>query len=265
MRTQQFEYLRPEEIIAERERLPLAYLPIGSLEWHGLHLPYGTDALNAQAVARLAAQRTGGVVLPTLFCGTERERPPEKLNSLGLDDSAYVVGMDFPANLLPSLYFPEEVFALIVRASLDLLVRLGYRLIVLVNGHGARNQIETLRRLSIEYSASKGVQVLVCFAFPQTAFAIVGHADALETSILMALAPECVDLSALPDPSIPLSLAETGIVDSASFRGEPLPDRTLPAAADPRLHASPDWGRETLEQAAAQVVEQVRRALQASH
>lgn len=45
MRTVQLELLRPGEILAERERCSIVYLPVGPLEWHGPAMPYGTDAL----------------------------------------------------------------------------------------------------------------------------------------------------------------------------------------------------------------------------
>ena len=57
---------------------------------------YGTDALLAQSLARCAAERTGGVVMPTLFIGTERERPASILRDKGFEnpEQLYVLGMD---------------------------------------------------------------------------------------------------------------------------------------------------------------------------
>ena len=49
MRTVQLELLRPGEILAERERCSIVYLPVGPLEWHGPAMPYGTDELLAQS------------------------------------------------------------------------------------------------------------------------------------------------------------------------------------------------------------------------
>src|SRR3954467_12876690 len=77
MRTVQFELLRPAEIIAERERFPVVFQPLGPLEWHGPHLPYGTDPVHAETVSRRTAQAMGGVVIPTLYWGAERERNPQ--------------------------------------------------------------------------------------------------------------------------------------------------------------------------------------------
>ena len=109
MREVRLQWLRPDEVVAERERVPIVYLPIGPLEWHGPHLPLGTDPLQAEHTAIGLAEKIGGVVHPTLFIGTERERAPELLRDLGFEGDEWIVGMDFPGNSLPSLYSPEDV------------------------------------------------------------------------------------------------------------------------------------------------------------
>jgi creatinine amidohydrolase len=256
----QFELLRPDEIIAERERCPVIYVPLGPLEWHARHLPFGTDPLNAQAVAREAARQTGGVVFPTLFWGTERERPPEKLRNLGLDEAAYVVGMDFPGISLPSMYAQEEVFAILIRQVLDHLVQSGYALIVLVNGHGGRNHKEVLSRLSVEYSAKTSARVLLTFALPKNSLQIAGHAEAVETSVMLHLYPDLVDLGVLPPLDEPIQI-KTGIVDSATFAGQPTADHTLPGESDPRLHASEDRGQMLFKATVAEVTAAVKEQL----
>jgi creatinine amidohydrolase len=262
-RTVRFELLRPDEIVAERERCPVIYLPIGPLEWHAPHLPFGTDALNAEAAARSVAEQVGGVVLPTLFCGTERERNPKMCQDLGFPADSYIVGMDFPANAIPSLYYREEFFALLVRETLDRVIRLGYKLVVIVNGHGAANHMETLRRLSKEFSALSPARVLFTVAFPVNArFAhSIGHADVGEASVMMALQPESVDLGQLPPLDRPLRNVDYAIVDSETFDGSPTPDYTVREGADPRRHASAAWGREIMEQTAQEISEIVRAAL----
>jgi creatinine amidohydrolase len=262
MDTVQFELLRPKQIIAERERCPVIYLPIGPLEWHSLHMPVGTDALNAQGVAVEVARRVGGVVMPTFFWGTERERPPQMLRDLGLDPGSYVVGMDF-GHAMSSLYCREEFLALLVREMLGLLVDQGYKLIVIVNGHGATNHVETLQRLCTEFTATSPARVLFTIAFPTGGHLElgIGHADAAETSLMMAAHPQSVDLDELPPSDEPLRYQEWGIVDSDTFRGRPTPDHTLRAEADPRLHASAERGRQIYAQTVAEVEDAVRQAL----
>ena len=44
-----YERLRPAQIVARREACPVAYLPIGTIEWHGEHNPVGLDTSSAPA------------------------------------------------------------------------------------------------------------------------------------------------------------------------------------------------------------------------
>jgi creatinine amidohydrolase len=261
MRTVQFELLRPGEIVAERARRPLVYVPVGPLEWHSVHLPFGVDALIAQEVARRAAVRTGGVVLPTFFWGTERERSPEMLADLGFDGGEYIVGMDFPANILKSLYVREEYLALLLRELLDRLIGLEYLLIVFVNGHGATNQLGTLKRLSTELSATSPAHVVLANAWSGEELPQSAHAGASETAVIMALYPEAVDLSQLPDLPQPLYSRDWAIVDGETFAGQPTPDFMLRPEADPRTEATPELGRRILASAVDSVVEKVETAL----
>ena len=54
-----YEELRPREFIEKINESPIAYLPLGTLEWHGLQLPYGSDGLQAQGVFRKIAEQAG--------------------------------------------------------------------------------------------------------------------------------------------------------------------------------------------------------------
>lgn len=262
MKTHQIAYLRPEQIIEEMRRRPLVYLPIGPLEWHGPHLPLGVDPLNAENAATLAAEHTGGLVLPTLYWGTERERSPEMLAWLGLDPQSYVVGMDFPANSLASMYCSEEILALLVREQLRLAVRMGFRLVVLVTGHAATNQIEVLQRLAVEFSAESPARVIMVLPFITNSSGVmeVGHASLIETSLMQALHPETVRLENLPALPETLRNADWAVVDYETFMGNPTPDRTVHDHDDPR-NANAVQGRNTIIQAVEQIVKQVKEAL----
>lgn len=263
MRTRQMQYLRPDEIRAELEKTPVAYLPLGLLEWHGPHLPYGVDALNAEAVALAAAEITGGLVLPTVYFGTERERDPQTLDNLGFDREAYVVGMDFPANTLPSMYASEELFALMVRENVRLAAAMGFRVVSAISGHGATNQIATLRRLAADFNAPGQFRMLVDIPFTvsQKGVVEVGHASRIETAIMLHLAPETVKLDALPPLPQPLKNVEYAIVDYLTFAGQPTPDRTVHDEDDPRRASAAD-GQRTVERAAAHIARRVQAALE---
>lgn len=230
MRTVQLELLRPGEILAERERCSIVYLPAGPLEWHGPAMPYGTDALLAQSLARCAAERTGGVVMPTLFIGTERERPASILRDKGFEnpEQLYVLGMDVPKNSMKSFYAREDMFAVIVREHLRLLVQQGYRLIVIVNGHGAWGQTSTLERLAVEFSNETPSKVIV-------------------------------DLSQLPPRDVKLKYTGWGIADDCVFTGHPPADKCV--VRDPR-DAAPEKGEQFFQVALEHLCKQVTDAYQ---
>jgi creatinine amidohydrolase len=222
----------------------------------------GVDPLNAENAARLAAERTGGLILPTLYWGTERERDPEMLDWLGLDPRSYVVGMDFPANSLPSLYCSEEIFALLVREQLRLAVRMGFRLVVLVSGHAAVNQIQVLNQLAVEFNAESPAKVIVVLPFVTNSVGVmeVGHASRVVSAVMQALHPETVCLENLPALPEPLRNADWAVVDYETFLGSPTSDRTVHTQDDSR-YANAEQGRLTITQAVAQIVQQVEAAL----
>jgi len=260
MREVRYELMRPGEILAEMAACPLVYVPLGPLEWHGPHLPLGTDPLIAYAVATRAAQRTGGVVLPPFFWGSERERSRRQLEDIGFHGDEWIIGMDFPANALKSLYCREEYLALLLRELLELLVRQGYRLIVIVNGHGGRNHMAVLDRLAAELTAQGPARVLNILAWARQGADKpgIGHGCSDETSVMMALWPESVDLAALPPLSEPLGNVDWGIVDSLTFRGLPAPDFTV--RDDPRA-STRQQGEADLHESVEFVVQRVQQAL----
>jgi creatinine amidohydrolase/Fe(II)-dependent formamide hydrolase-like protein len=185
------------------------------------------------------------------------------LGWLGLDPASYIVGMDFPANPLPSMYCAEEIFALLVREQLRLAVRMGFRLVVLVTGHAATNQIAVLERLAVEFSAEGPARVIVVLPFVtnQSGVMEVGHASLIETSVMQSLYPETVRLENLPALPEPLRNADWAVVDYETFLGEPTSDHTIHAHDDPRL-ASAEQGQKTILQAVEQIVKRVEDALQ---
>jgi creatinine amidohydrolase len=69
-----YERLRPKQIVAAREACPAAYLPLGTIEWHGFHNPVGLDTMKAHALAVRCAEASGGLVLPPLWYGEARQK-----------------------------------------------------------------------------------------------------------------------------------------------------------------------------------------------
>lgn len=260
MRSVNMEHLRPGEIVAERNRCSLVYLPVGPLEWHGPAMPYGTDPLAAAEAAKRAAQITGGVVMPTVYCGTERERTAEMLEAFGFQDTdQYICGQDFPANSMKSFYTKEDTFSLIIREYLRLLAEQEYEMIVIVNGHGAENQKYQLDRLACEFSNETNTKVIVAMGLAPLDENDLdfGHATRMETSIQMYLEPENVKLSCLPPKPAKLNNWEWGIDDASTFALKPNLDKTV--IYDPR-DATETLGKRYVEVGVNHLVEQVREA-----
>ena len=67
-----YEELLPEECVQRIQEMPVAYLPLGTLEWHGPHMPLGADGIQSKELFVRVAEKVGGVVLPMLFMGPDR-------------------------------------------------------------------------------------------------------------------------------------------------------------------------------------------------
>lgn len=262
----EYELMTPGEIVAARAHCPIAFVPIGPLEWHGPHLPVGTDGLHAHHVAVRVARIVGGVVLPPLHVGTETVmlpgNGPQQLGALGFDGHERIVGMDFPGFPVKSLYFDEAAFGITVREVVRGLKADPFRLIVLLNGHGADNHMRTLERIALEETAPPQVHVVYqpAWTTPEPPRLGPAHADKWETSIILALEGRHVALSQLPPRDQPLRYRDYGIVEARAFDGNPAPGFLLSREADPRYAARDDGERLVAEEVRV-IVEDVRRRL----
>ncbi len=259
-----YEWLRPGQLRERQTECPLILFPLAPLEYHGPHLPLGTDPLNATFVAHACCkQLRRGVVRPTMFLGTERERDPEMLESLGFKRDQYIVGMDFPSRQWNSHYLSEEVFAIVVAAETRCLIAQGYKHVFIVNGHGAFNHNAVLRRLCTELSHTTPARVDYAIAFPDEALAAgaIGHADFAETSLLMHYNENAVDVGTLPPTNVPLKYPDFSVVDGPGFTPASQPAREVPRTCDPR-HATAKAGREYFNKIVAEVCGKIETFLQ---
>jgi len=258
-------YLFPQEVAEARDRVGLAILPVAPIEWHGPHITMGCDNLLAHAFARELARELRCPYYPPLFVGTERERPAWMLKAIGFRGDEFVEGMDFPGNSVASGYYREEVFAAVVRDTLTILFdRMGFRRVLIVNGHGALNQRAVLDRLCAEFNAGVRRGKRVMWTYPGFPAALlgqsIGHAGAAEASMLAASFPECLDLSRLPRGGR-LKNTEFAVVDGETFDGKGTRDHTVRLRHDPRRHTDPEQGRRYLADAVREVVREVKRTL----
>lgn len=255
-------FMFPSEIAAARKTTGLVILPVAPIEWHGPHLAMGCDNLLAHAFARRIAEELKCPYFPPLFVGTEREREPDQVASLGFKRKQFIEGMDFPKNSIASAYYREEVFAAVIRDTLEILFnRMRFSRVLIVNGHGAANQSNVLTRLCSEYNAksTKPRIMWVYPGFPKSLVAgAIAHAGAEECSLLEASWPGLVDLSRLPQRG-KLKNIDYAIIDGETFDLKPTKDHTVRERQDPRFHTDPKKGREIMEQAVKEVVADVRK------
>jgi creatinine amidohydrolase len=215
--------LLPHEFEARLREHPVGYLPIGTLEWHGPQSPLGADFIQASAILERAATRFGGIVLPPIWLG------PDDITTG--DDGRSLVGMDLsldpPRPLTGSVYWVSEgLFLLWMEAILTQAERAGFRCLV-VEGHGpSRNAwARAARRWRHQYR----LHLVSAADFPGAWATQNDHAGRDETSILMAVAPELVDLSRLPASrkEKPLGVSGEDPRDSTAAYGEELIEKTI--------------------------------------
>ena len=180
-----YEELRPRQVDAVMAEAPIAYIPWGAIEWHSYHNPTGTDALKVRALAELAAQRTGGIVLPAVYAGYETMKPH--------------------AQFKQTLEIPIEVIIGLANAYLDQLADEGFKLTVILLGHYGAEHVLAMTHAADNWQRVRGhgsdMQV---WAFPEwtmrpvNADPVADHAAQYETALMMYLRPELVDLTELP-------------------------------------------------------------------
>ncbi|MEN6370038.1 MAG: creatininase family protein [Thermotogota bacterium] len=215
--------LLPHEFEARLKERPVGYIPIGTLEWHGPQNPLGADFIQAGAILERAAERFGGIVFPPIWLG------PDDIATA--DNGRSLMGMDLdpsaPRQLPGSLYWvPEGLFLMMMEAILVQAERAGFRCIV-VEGHGPSRDAwgREARRWRHQYK----LRLISAADFPGAWATQNDHAGRNETSILMAVAPELVDLSQLPRSrkEKPLGVFGEDPRDSTTAYGEELIEKTL--------------------------------------
>jgi len=171
-------YLKDFEKMAQKE---IAYIPLGTLEWHGNHLPIETDYLVAVKLCEELAKRVPGYILPPIYLGSATKKKIK---------GRWLIGMDkYLKKKLPgNLYYLEPKFfsELLVRLGKNL-VNQGFKKIFLVTGHGGTGQGKALR---LAKRKLKNFTVLNPYEILEEKGVEIKHADENETSLLWACHPE---------------------------------------------------------------------------
>jgi creatinine amidohydrolase len=176
----------------------IVFIPIGATEQHGPHLPLNVDVILPTGVCERVAKNVGGLVAPTLAYGY-KSMP----RSGG--------GQTFPG----TVSLDAQTLSLTIRDILRELGAHGAKKFVLVNGHfenawpvveGLDLALRELRRdgvqgvtaMRLEYwdfVRRETLDKIFPDGFPGTE---LEHASLIETSLMLLLRPDLVDVSKIP-------------------------------------------------------------------
>jgi len=183
MRTNEIGRMSWEEVAEVAKTDPVVLLPVGTVEQHGPHLPVASDNMVADFFARKVAEATGAVIAPTI--------------NYGCSD----VFRGFPG----TLSIQTETFKALLRDVMHALYRdAGFRRLVIVDNHGGN---EThVEEISRGLRREMGRDTLIGCLYPWNlgyavmrevypdAGAVYGHGGEPETSAMMAMYPEDVQM-----------------------------------------------------------------------
>ncbi|GLK82529.1 creatininase [Ancylobacter defluvii] len=173
-------------------------LPLGTTEQHGPHLPLNVDVVLPTGVCERVARQVGGLVAPTI---------PYGYKSMPRSGG----GEAFPG----TLSLDANTFSLVVRDVIRGLGHHGVRRLIVVNGHfenawpsveGLDLGLRELRRDGItdmqvmrleywDFVRRATLDKLFPDGFPGTE---LEHASLLETSLMLLLRPELVEMDKVP-------------------------------------------------------------------
>ena len=212
----QMQFMRPGQLEKAIRDFPVVYVPFGLIEWHGRHLPLGNDALKAHAILVKAAEQGGGVVYPPVY----------------FHDG-----------------FPRQFLVPVLTELFERLKKTGFRVILGVSGHNVQGQIDMINKALAPVVADGTVTGVGLWeiTLSRGSESNTDHAAKWETSNMMFLYPDLVDLSALGDgPLAPNMKAPDGI-----------------GGLDPRKHASTEVGRRNVGLAAQAIARRAKELLEA--
>ena len=179
-----WELMTPPDFKKLAKEEQLCIVPVGSLERHGDHLPFGCDSFIAHKVACLAAEKEKCVVFPPYWFGQLHEA------------SCFTGSIVLSAELLLKLL--EEV--------VDEIGRNGFKKILLLNGHGGNNgMLDFFSWATVDRNTPYSLYIspMIGAEWGKRTKKLsselletqpIGHACEYETSMMMAIVPEYVKM-----------------------------------------------------------------------
>lgn len=143
-----------EEEIKQNRNI-VALIPVGSLEQHGMHLPFGTDSIIVTEIARRVEKLTDAILFPTIYYGF----------------SAHHVSFAGTVSIRP-----ENLIGLF-SDIISSIAGSGIKKILFLNGHGGKNGGGNTGLLQV--AAEEGM-----IRFPEVRISVVNYWDNLPSEFL---------------------------------------------------------------------------------
>jgi len=176
-----------QEVDELKKRTNKVLIPIGSLEQHGPHLPLSTDTIIAFEVARRVAEKLDVALMPPIGFGFSIEH------------------MDFPG----TVSLDPSTLTSVLENVCSSLAKHGFEKIFIINGHGGNKAtIESAIQL-IKNELNISLYSFTLLSMVQKIFneirdspeGEIGHADEVETSLMLAICPEKMKMNkGIDDP-----------------------------------------------------------------
>jgi len=251
-----WEYMTVKNIVDYLKNKQTAVLPVGCVEQHGYHLPTCMDYIQAYEVSKKAGKKSGSIVLPPVMYGYSGGTLPGTINV-----DPYVVSLCV-SEICKSLYSQ------------------GFRIIIIVGGHGGTEHVAAIKNgttmflrnnpqikdLAISYV---GVYQFVPREYIRKDDKPDYHAAHFETSAMMYLRPGLVREKYYLDPpevlnnlledpdnyqKIDKSVDDENVFPQISQR----PDMLVGVMGDPS-EATYEWGKRLIESAADGLAEYIKK------
>jgi creatinine amidohydrolase len=158
------------------KKIRRAIIPLGSLEQHGAHLPLSTDSIIAEYFAGMVAEKVGAFVMPAMSYGVSFEHKP--MFNVSLRNST--------------------LSTMICDACMSL-AEMRIKQIIIVNGHHGNTGALQYISQDLQNKIARNVNVHTIHYW-QMMGCEFDHAGEVETSLVLAIAPELVHMNrAMPN------------------------------------------------------------------
>ncbi len=194
LQAKRFEEIVGFEVAEVAASHPLAILPLGSLEFHGLHNPLGADSIVISGIADRVAARTRGLLFPVI---------------------KFTQCPAYTAHFQGTISIRPEVMTMYYADVLRNLLRIGFRKIFVLNGHDGNigpgrgaiaqvaDEIKDSAMLFANWWEFLPEDMMKTLGMFHQANGGHGHGGPLETSAVAAFRPDLIHLDKardLPEP-----------------------------------------------------------------